>query len=84
VLFYTYTRANSPPMKGKKIMTQTATLTFKTNTQANSFAIAWTRKTFTGSIVGSGTENVSVTVYDVDDSKKNWIDAYVTKMNKGA
>jgi hypothetical protein len=59
-----------------------ATLTFPQRSQAEGFAIAWSRYSKTGHIVGSGMQNVSVTVFDVTDSHKEWIDNYVSKINK--
>jgi len=63
-------------------MTETAILTFKTQTMANEFAVNWARKTFTGHTISNGTENVSVTVYEVDEAKKNWINNYIKELNQ--
>lgn len=59
-----------------------AKLTFQHREQAESFAIAWGRKTKTGHLLGSGLKNVSVTVYDVTEDLKEWIDKYVNNLNK--
>lgn len=61
-----------------------ATLQFKTLEQANTFAINWTRRSFLGHTISSGTENVEVKVYEVTEELKAWIDAYVAKINGGA
>ena len=60
-----------------------ATLKFRYRDHAESFANAWARHTLRGHIVGSGLENVEVTVFDIDESDKNWIDNYVSELNKG-
>lgn len=64
-----------------RAMTQTATLTFQSREQAEQFASAWVRNTFTGHVINAGSENVSVKVYDLNDDKKAWIEAYVEKIN---
>lgn len=58
-----------------------ATLTFPKRSQAENFATAWGRYSKTGHIVGSGTENVTVTVFEVTDEQKVWIDKYVSTLN---
>jgi|14BtaG_2_1085337.scaffolds.fasta_scaffold168825_2 hypothetical protein len=58
-----------------------ATLTFKTRDLAELFAKEWSRKTFEGHTVSAGNENVSVTVYDVDEERKEWIDGFVSALN---
>lgn len=58
-----------------------ATLVFTKRLQAEAFAIAWGRYSKTGHILGAGMENVSVTVFDVTDDKKVWIDQYVSTIN---
>ena len=58
-----------------------ATLTFPKRSQAETFATAWSRYSKTGHIVGSGIENVVVTVFDVTDEQKVWIDNYVSTLN---
>lgn len=57
-------------------MTQ-ATITFQNRRDADIFAIKWTRFTKTGHIISGN----SVTVYDVDAKKKDWIDGYVELCN---
>lgn len=59
-----------------------ATLTFPKRLQAEDFAKAWSRHSKTGHIVGSGTENVNVTVFDVTESGQAWIDNYISNINK--
>lgn len=56
-----------------------ATLTFKNPTQAREFTKAWGRETLTGNITGSSKPDgtVDVTVYDVNDERKAFIDNYI-------
>ena len=54
-----------------------ATITFKTNQQAQEFALSYSRKTLGGHIVGDTT----VTVYNVDEDAKAFIDSYINKLN---
>jgi len=58
-----------------------ATLTFKTREQAEIFATKWARYTKEGHVIGAGTENVQVIVYDVDDDRKKFIDNYILNLN---
>lgn len=62
-------------------MTLKATLTFNSFKDAKQFASAWAFKTLTGhdmtSVKQDGT--VNVTVYNVDNAKKQFIEAYVSK-----
>ncbi len=58
-----------------------ATLTFKDRPQAESFAKAWSRHSLRGHTIVAGTENVEVTVYDVTENDKAWIDSYVSTVN---
>ncbi len=62
----------------------TATLTFPTIQMAENFAKSWSRKSLMGHTIGSGTVNVSVTISGITDELKNWIDNYVTELNKNA
>ena len=55
-----------------------ATLKFQTNEQANDFALAYSRKTLGGHIVG----DKEVTVFNIDKDKKKFIDSYVNSLNK--
>jgi len=55
-----------------------ATLKFQTNEQANNFALAYSRNTLGGHIVG----NKEVTVFNIDEDKKEFIDSYVKSLNK--
>ena len=57
-------------------MTQ-ATLTFQNKQAAQEFATRWAFKSLMGYVISKTT----VTVYNVTDDLKNWIDAYVAKMN---
>ena len=58
-----------------------ATLTFATRKHAEAFARAWGRATKTGHIIGAGMENVKVTVHDVTDETKKFIDDYIKHLN---
>lgn len=59
-----------------------ATLTFQTRHQAEAFAIAWGRYSKTGHIIASGMENVVVTVFDVTEDDKKWINNYIENINQ--
>lgn len=54
-----------------------ATLTFETRIAAYEFAESWSRFSLKGHSIGSGTKNVTVTLYDVDDEGKDFIDWYI-------
>ena len=58
-----------------------ATLTFTNRIQAEQFAKAWSRKTLTGHTISAGIENVQVTVWNVTDELKEWIDSYISALN---
>lgn len=58
-----------------------ANLIFKDRAQAEKFAITWTRYSKTGHNISAGNENVKVTVFDLKDSDKIWIDRYVRELN---
>lgn len=60
----------------------TATLTFQKRIQAEEFSIAWTRFTRTGHTVWAWLENVVVSVSDIDEGKKSFIDNYINNLNK--
>lgn len=59
----------------------TATLTFKNRLHAEDFSTKITRLTKEGTIVGSGMENVKVTVFNITDEVKKFINEYVTNLN---
>ena len=59
-----------------------ANITFPKLSQAEDFAKAWSRHTLTGHTIGSGTENVKVTLHDVTDEQREWIDDYISKVNQ--
>ena len=61
-----------------------ATLKFKNYTQANDFAIAYKFHTLSSPVVSSAdTEgNTSVTIYNIDDDSKTFINNYIAKLNK--
>ncbi len=54
-----------------------ATLKFQTSEQAQTFAIAWSRATSNGHILGS----TDVTVYNVDEDAKAFIENYIYNLN---
>lgn len=58
-----------------------ATLTFPNRLQAEEFATKWARYSKRGHIVGAGTENVPVTIYDLTEKDKEWVDNYVNQLN---
>lgn len=62
----------------------TATLKFSSYTQANDFAIAYKFHTLSSPVVSSeDSEGVtSVTIYNIDEDSKSFIDNYITKLNK--
>ena len=55
-----------------------ATLRFQTNEQANNFALAYSRNTLGGHTVG----DKEVTVFNIDEDIKEFIDSYVKSLNK--
>ena len=61
-----------------------ATLKFSNYTQADDFAIAYKFHTLSSPIVSEeGLEGVtSVTIYNIDEDSKSFIDNYITKLNK--
>ena len=61
-----------------------ATLTFDTRNNAEIFAKAWSRKSLMGHTIGAGTQNVKVSIYNITDDLKKWVDDYVAKMNEVA
>lgn len=60
-----------------------ATLTFPNQQMAKSFCSAWACKTLTGHDMSSKKEDGSfkVTVYDVDETKKAFIESYISNLN---
>lgn len=54
-----------------------ATLKFQNNQQATEFAMAWSRATSGGHTLG----DTDVTVYNIDDSGKAFIESYVARLN---
>ena len=67
----------------KETEMDTATLTFKNQDLAKSFTSAWACKTLTGHDMSAKKDDgtFEVTVYDLDDSKIEWIDSYVARAN---
>ena len=59
-----------------------ATLTFTNRNQAENFTIAWGRFSKTGHHIGGGFKNVKVTVFDIDNESKKFVDDYVLELNK--
>ena len=55
-----------------------ATLKFQNNKQAAEFAMAWSRATTGGHTLG----DTDVTVYNVDEAGKKFIENYISKLNK--
>ena len=55
-----------------------ATLKFQNNKQATEFAMAWSRATTGGHTLG----DTDVTVYNVDETGKQFIENYISKLNK--
>lgn len=58
-----------------------ATIKFPTKQQADIFATEWSRYSKTGHIVGAGTEDVEVTIFDLTEEDKKWVDNYTSKIN---
>jgi len=60
-------------------MIKSLTINFETNEAAQEFAIKWGRATLTGNSQSAVKKDGSrdVTVYDVCESKKEWIDNYI-------
>ena len=54
-----------------------ATINFQNNKQATEFAIAWSRHTSGGHTLG----DTDITVYNVDEAGKNFINNYIAKLN---
>jgi len=54
-----------------------ATIKFNTNEQAETFATTWTRRTLSGTTVA----NTDVSIYNVTDEDKEFINEYITKLN---
>ncbi len=61
-----------------------ATLTFPTKQMAENFATAWSRHSLNGHTIGSGDTNVKVSIYNVNEDNKEWIDKYIANLNKNA
>ena len=55
-----------------------ATLKFQTSEQAEKFALSYSRKTLGGHILC----DKEVTVFNIDEDKKKFIDSYVNSLNK--
>jgi len=55
-----------------------ATLKFQTSEQAKTFASSWSRATSGGHTLG----DTDVTVYNIDEQGKRFIETYVSKLNK--
>ena len=54
-----------------------ATIKFNTNEQANEFATQWGRKSISGHTVS----DKSVSIYNITDDLKTWIDSYIANLN---
>ena len=57
----------------KKMQIATVTLKFETRQQAETFATLWARRTKRGHIVGSGMENLEVTLHGVTPDELEWV-----------
>jgi hypothetical protein len=57
-----------------------ATLNFPTRNMANDFSRAWAFYSLTGHTTSAGSGSVSVTVYDVSDAHKAWIENYIKEV----
>ena len=60
-----------------------ATLTFQDRASANDFASKWSYKTLTGHTISADKKDgsVAVTVDNVDEDRKAFIDSYIYNMN---
>jgi DNA polymerase III sliding clamp (beta) subunit (PCNA family) len=58
-----------------------ASLTFPNREEAELFALKWGRYSKSGHIVGSGLKDVKVTVFDVTEKDKEWINSYIENIN---
>ena len=59
--------------------TATVTVRFETRNSAETFATLWARFSKKGHIVGSGLEEVDVTVHQVTPDELGWIKEYINK-----
>jgi len=58
-----------------------ATLTFPNKELAQEFATKWGRYSKRGHVVGAGEENVPVTIWDLTEKDKEWVDNYINQIN---
>ena len=58
-----------------------ATLTFPTKELAENFAKEWSRHTLNGHTISGGDTDVKVSIYNITDEHKKWIDNYVLNLN---
>jgi hypothetical protein len=59
-------------------VTATVKVNFETIMDANKFVSIWSKKTLKGHVVGSGTENVVVTLFDVTENELEWVKTILT------
>ena len=57
-----------------------AELVFSDILDAEDFARSWKFHSKRGHSIGSGIRNVKVTIYDVTEREKEWVDLYVSKL----
>lgn len=58
----------------------TATLTFPKRTQAETFAKSWSRFSKRGHVIGAGLNDVVVSLQNVTEDEKQWIDSFISKL----
>jgi len=63
--------------------TATVKVRFETRTSAETFATLWARFSKKGHIVGSGLEDVDVTVHRVEPDELGWIKVYISNNQQG-
>ena len=57
-------------------------IAFDTRQQAQTFCTKWTRKSLTGHTMTAGTENVTVTVWNVTPEQLEWIEGYKSTLSE--
>lgn len=64
-------------------VTMKATLTFPSRDMAKKFASEWAHYTLTGNDMSATKDDgsVDVTVYDVTNERKKWIDSYISQLD---
>ena len=54
-------------------------VSFEKRSEAERFAISWGRYSLSGHIVGAGEEDVEVTIFNVTEQQKKWVENYISK-----